>query len=103
VRDLDAHEKKFHQEMGVKALTMREIDERGMREVMSDALKYAMDDTAGIAVSLDMDFVDPSGRARRRYARARRSRTAKHTWPWEMIAGQRGHGVHGNCRDQSRH
>jgi arginase len=27
---------------------------------MSDALKYAMDDTAGIGVSLDMDFVDPS-------------------------------------------
>jgi arginase len=39
---------------------MRDIDERGMREVMSDALKHAMDDTAGIAVSLDMDFVDPS-------------------------------------------
>jgi arginase len=31
-----------------------------MREVMSDALKYAMDDTAGVSVSLDMDFVDPS-------------------------------------------
>jgi arginase len=31
-----------------------------MREVMSDALKYAMDDTDGISVSLDMDFVDPS-------------------------------------------
>src|SRR5205823_1831812 len=30
-----------------------------MRDVMSEALKYAMDDTAGVAVSLDMDFVDP--------------------------------------------
>ena len=60
VRDLDAHEKKFIKKFGVKAFTMREIDERGMREVMSDALKYAMDDTDGIAVSLDMDFVDPS-------------------------------------------
>jgi arginase len=28
--------------------------------VMADALKCAMDDTDGIAVSLDMDFVDPS-------------------------------------------
>jgi arginase len=27
---------------------------------MAEALKYAMDDTAGIAVSLDMDFVDPA-------------------------------------------
>jgi arginase len=60
VRDLDAHERKFIKKLGVKAFTMREIDERGMREVMSDALKYAMDDTDGIAVSLDMDFVDPS-------------------------------------------
>lgn len=60
VRDLDTHERKFIKKLGVKALTMREIDERGMREVMSDALKYAMDDTDGIAVSLDMDFVDPS-------------------------------------------
>src|SRR5216684_2810784 len=34
--------------------------EPGMRDVMSEALKYAMDDTAGIAVSLDMDFVDPA-------------------------------------------
>jgi arginase len=60
VRDLDTHEKKFIKKLGVKAFTMRDIDERGMREVMSDALKYAMDDTDGIAISLDMDFVDPS-------------------------------------------
>jgi arginase len=39
---------------------MRDIDERGMREVMVDALRFAGDDTAGIAVSLDMDFVDPT-------------------------------------------
>ena len=60
VRDLDSHEKKFIKKLGVKTFTMREIDERGMREVMADALKFAMDDTDGIAVSLDMDFVDPS-------------------------------------------
>jgi arginase len=60
VRDLDSHEKKFIKKLGVKAFTMREIDERGMREVMSDALKYTMDDTDGVVVSLDMDFVDPS-------------------------------------------
>ena len=60
VRDLDSHEKKFIKKLGVKAFTMREIDERGMHEVMSDALKYAMDDTDGVVVSLDMDFVDPS-------------------------------------------
>jgi arginase len=26
---------------------------------MSEALRFAMDDTEGVAVSLDMDFVDP--------------------------------------------
>ena len=60
IRDLDSHEKKLAKKSGVHVFTMRDIDERGMREVMSDALKYAMDDTDGISVSLDMDFVDPS-------------------------------------------
>ena len=59
-RDLDAQERKIVKKSGIHVFTMRDIDERGMREVMSDALKHAMDDTAGIAVSLDMDFVDPS-------------------------------------------
>ncbi len=59
-RDLDAQERKIVKKSGVHVFTMRDIDERGMREVMSDALKYAMDDTAGVSVSLDMDFVDPS-------------------------------------------
>jgi arginase len=59
-RDMDAQERKIVKKSGIHVFTMRDIDERGMREVMSDALKYAMDDTAGIAVSLDMDFVDPS-------------------------------------------
>jgi len=59
-RDLDAQERKIVKKSGIHVFTMRDMDERGMREVMSDALKYAMDDTAGIAVSLDMDFVDPA-------------------------------------------
>jgi arginase len=59
VRDLDAKERSLVKKSGVHAFTMREIDERGMRDVMSDALRFAADDTDGIAVSLDMDFVDP--------------------------------------------
>ena len=59
-RDLDAQERKIVKKSGIHVFTMRDIDERGMREVMADALKYAMDDTGGVAVSLDMDFVDPS-------------------------------------------
>jgi arginase len=60
VRDLDARERRLLKDSGVHAFTMRDIDERGMREVMSEALRFASDDTDGIAVSLDMDFVDPA-------------------------------------------
>lgn len=60
IRDLDAKERRLVKESGVHVFTMRDIDERGMREVMSDALRFATDDTAGVAVSLDMDFVDPT-------------------------------------------
>jgi arginase len=59
-RELDAPERKIVKKAGVHVFTMRDIDERGMREVMSEALKCAVDDTEGVAVSLDMDFVDPS-------------------------------------------
>ena len=60
VRDLDSKERRLMKESGVHVFTMRDIDERGMREVMTEALRFATDDTAGIAVSLDMDFVDPT-------------------------------------------
>jgi arginase len=60
IRDLDSRERRLVKESGVHVFTMRDIDERGMREVMAGALRFASDDTAGIAVSLDMDFVDPS-------------------------------------------
>jgi arginase len=60
IRELDSKERRLVKESGVHVFTMRDIDERGMREVMAEALRFASDDTAGIAVSLDMDFVDPT-------------------------------------------
>jgi arginase len=60
IRELDSKERRLVKESGVHVYTMRDIDERGMREVMAEALRFAADDTAGIAVSLDMDFIDPS-------------------------------------------
>ena len=59
-RELDSKERRLMKDSGVHVFTMRDIDERGMREVMAEALRFAGDDTAGVAVSLDMDFVDPS-------------------------------------------
>jgi len=60
VRDLDPKERRLIKESGVHIFTMRDIDERGMRDVMSEAIRFATDDTAGAAVSLDLDFVDPA-------------------------------------------
>ncbi|HUJ39296.1 MAG TPA: arginase [Candidatus Acidoferrales bacterium] len=60
VRDIDAKERRIIKESGVHAFTMRDLDERGMREVMAEAIRFASDETDGIAVSLDLDFVDPA-------------------------------------------
>ena len=59
VRDLDAKERRLVKESGVHVFTMRDIDERGMREVMTEALRFASDETMGAAVSLDLDMIDP--------------------------------------------
>jgi len=59
LRDVDQTEKLHVREFGVHAFTMREIDERGMRSVMDEAIRLASDGTAGFHLSLDMDFVDP--------------------------------------------
>jgi len=60
VRDIDAAERENIHRAGVTAVyTMRDIDERGMRIVMEEALKAAGNGTAGYHVSLDMDWIDP--------------------------------------------
>jgi arginase len=60
VRDIDATEKKNIERSGLASVyTMRDIDERGMRAVMEEALRVARRGTAGYHVSLDMDWVDP--------------------------------------------
>ena len=59
VRDIDAVEKENVRKAGIGVFTMRDIDERGMRTVMEEALRIAGHGTAGYHVSLDMDWVDP--------------------------------------------
>jgi arginase len=59
VRDIDTIEKENVRRAGIGVFTMRDIDERGMRNVMEDALKMAERGTVGYHVSLDMDWVDP--------------------------------------------
>ncbi len=59
VRDIDAIEKENIHRAGIEVFTMRDIDERGMRAVMEEALRMAGRGTTGYHVSLDMDWVDP--------------------------------------------
>jgi len=59
VRDIDAVEKENVRRAGIGVFTMRDIDERGMRTVMEEALRVAGRGTAGYHISLDMDWVDP--------------------------------------------
>ena len=59
VRDIDATEKENIRRAGIEVFTMRDIDERGMRAVMEEALRMAGRGTAGYHVSLDMDWIDP--------------------------------------------
>ena len=59
IRDVDAEERANVRASGIGAFTMRDIDERGMRSVMEEAIKRASAGTAGIHVSFDMDAMDP--------------------------------------------
>ena len=59
LRDVDMAERANIKETGIGAFTMRDIDERGMRTVMEEAIKRASTGTAGIHVSFDIDGIDP--------------------------------------------
>ncbi len=59
VREVDQLEKPHVRNSGVRAFTMRDIDERGLRAVMESAIQIACAGAAGFHVSLDMDSIDP--------------------------------------------
>jgi arginase len=60
IRDIDAIERDNVRASGIHAFTMRDIDERGLQNVMSAAIAIASNGTAGFHLSLDLDYVDPS-------------------------------------------
>ncbi len=59
LRDVDEEESENIRKSGVKVFTMREVDELGMRSVMTNAIGTALDGTDGVHLSFDMDSVDP--------------------------------------------
>jgi len=58
-RSVDPAEAVALKSSGIRVVTMRELDERGMSSVMDEAMWLASRRTAGFHVTMDMDFVDP--------------------------------------------
>ena len=58
VRSVDAGERARLREVGVRVFTMEDVDRRGMRDVMEEAISIASG-APFMHVSLDMDVLDP--------------------------------------------
>lgn len=58
-RDLDQAERVHARQFGLSVQTMRDLDERGLRTVLAEAIARVSEGTDGIYVSLDLDFLDP--------------------------------------------
>lgn len=59
LRDLDPAERIMIGKLGIAAFTMRDIDQRGLANVMAEAITIAGRGTGGIHVSCDPDWIDP--------------------------------------------
>lgn len=60
LRDLDPGERTRIRDSAATAFTMSDIDERGMTDVVGDAMAVAGTGVDGIHVSFDLDFLDPT-------------------------------------------
>ena len=58
-RSIDEGEKDNIRRSGLRVITMKELDMRGMRAVMEEAISRASEGTAGFHCTLDLDVVDP--------------------------------------------
>jgi arginase len=58
-RSIDPGERELLKTLNVRVYTMTEMDERGMSAVVKEAVEIASHNTAGIHVTMDMDFIDP--------------------------------------------
>lgn len=59
-RSVDPGERELIKSVGMRVFTMTELDERGMAQVIDEAIEIASRNTAGFHVTMDMDFLDPS-------------------------------------------
>ena len=59
IRAIDTAESAAIRSSGVHALTMRDVDERGMRAVIAEAIETLLSSCDRLHVSFDVDFLDP--------------------------------------------
>jgi len=59
VRDIDSSEHELIKLSGINVFSMRDIDERGMGQVSSEAIEVVSKNTDGFHVSFDVDGCDP--------------------------------------------
>ncbi|MBA2339766.1 MAG: arginase [Pyrinomonadaceae bacterium] len=59
-RDVDQGERELIRRTGIRFITMREIDERGMSSCMDEAIEIARQAAAGFHVTFDVDALDPA-------------------------------------------
>lgn len=59
IRDVDDREKEAVWKSGIRAFSMRDIDERGLADIMREAVRIVRKDNVGFHVSLDADGLDP--------------------------------------------
>jgi len=58
-RDIDREERDLVRKLGIRFMSMREIDERGMSACIDEAIKIASQASGGYAVTFDVDALDP--------------------------------------------
>ncbi|HYE14616.1 MAG TPA: arginase [Pyrinomonadaceae bacterium] len=58
-RDVDPGERELIRRLGIRFFTMREIDERGMKACIEEAIAIASKASAGYHVTFDVDALDP--------------------------------------------
>jgi arginase len=58
-RDIDRGERELIRKLGIRFITMRDIDERGMSACMDEAIQIASRASGGYAVTFDVDALDP--------------------------------------------
>jgi len=58
-RSIDPGEREFVKNTGIRVFSMSELDERGLADVVEEAVEIASLNTVGFHVTMDMDFIDP--------------------------------------------